>query len=57
MSDERSARPSTPHMHTRPATLLTALGLCVLIMLIQLVPDLQGSTSRLATISTAGAAR
>lgn len=57
MSDERSARPSTPHMHTRPATLLTALGLCVLIMLIQLVPDLQGATSRLATISTAGAAR
>ena len=57
MSDERSTRPSTPHMHMRPATLLTAIGLCLLIMVIQLVPALQGVTSRLTTIATAGAAR
>ena len=39
MSDERRAQRPKPVLHTRPATMLTAIGLCVLIMIIQLVPE------------------
>jgi type II secretory pathway component PulF len=46
MTDERKKREPTPHLHTRPATMLTAIGLCVLIMLIQLVPQFQQGGSR-----------
>ena len=41
MSDERRAQSPTPYLQTRPATMLTAIGLCVLIMVIQLVPEIQ----------------
>ena len=41
MTDQRTTREPTPHLQTRPATMLTAIGLCVLIMLIQLVPEIQ----------------
>lgn len=55
MSDvvRRVAAP-TPHLRTRPATMLTAIGLCVMIMLIQIVPELQDSTSgsRTTTVSS-----
>jgi hypothetical protein len=39
-------REPTPHLHTRPATMLTAIALCVLIMLIQLVPVIQDTAIR-----------
>ena len=39
MSDERRVQRPKPVLHTRPATMLTAIGLCVLIMIIQLVPE------------------
>ena len=39
MPDERRAQGPTPVLRTRPATMLTAIGLCVLIMVIRLVPD------------------
>jgi hypothetical protein len=51
MTDERNSsnpRKPTPHLQTRPATMITAIGLCLLIMLIQLVPQVQDGTTRLA---------
>jgi len=39
-------RKPNPHLRTRPATMLTAIGLCVLIMLMHLVPDFQQSGAR-----------
>ena len=53
MTDERKKRQPTPHLQTRPATLITAIGLCLLIMVIQLVPQFQDGTMRAAgTVST-----
>ena len=53
MTDERKKRQPTPHLQTRPATMITAIGLCLLIMLIQLVPQSQDGTTRLAgTVSS-----
>ncbi len=53
MTDERQKRQPTPHLQTRPATMITAIGLCLLIMLIQLVPQAQDGTTRLAgTVSS-----
>ena len=40
MTDHRTRQP-TPHLQTRPATMLTAIGLCALIVLMQLVPEVQ----------------
>jgi len=48
MTDERKKRQPTPHLQTRPATMITAIGLCLLIMIIQLVPELQDGTTRMA---------
>lgn len=48
MTDERQKRKPTPHLQTRPATMITAIGLCLLIMLIQVVPQMQNGTTRLA---------
>jgi hypothetical protein len=45
MTDESQKRKPNPHLQTRPATLYTAIGLCVLIMIIQLVPALQDVSS------------
>lgn len=44
----------TPHLQTRPATMITAIGLCAIIVLIQLVPEIQ-SVARFSasTIATA----
>ena len=39
MSDERRAKDPTPVLRTRPATMLTAIGLCVFIMIMQLLPQ------------------
>jgi hypothetical protein len=41
MTDQRPRREPTPHLQTRPATMLTAIGLCALIVLMQLVPEVQ----------------
>lgn len=49
----KGARKPTPHLQTRPATMLTAIGLCVIIMLIQLVPEFQSMGSRIPTSVTA----
>ncbi len=45
MPDERRAHAPTPLLRTRPATMLTAIGLCVVIMVMHLVPDLRDVTS------------
>ena len=52
MTDERQQRVPNPHLRTRPATMLTAIGLCVIIMLIQLVPDIQDLSSRFTTTAS-----
>jgi hypothetical protein len=49
----KGVRKPTPHLQTRPATMLTAIGLCVIIMLIQLVPEFQAMGSRVPTSVTA----
>jgi hypothetical protein len=43
MTDHRQKPAPTPHLQTRPATMLTAIGLCAIIVLIQLVPEIQGA--------------
>jgi type II secretory pathway component PulF len=58
MSDQtKGARKPTPHLQTRPATMLTAIGLCVIIMLIQLVPEFQALSSHISTSSVTASAR
>ncbi len=49
----KGVRKPTPHLQTRPATMLTAIGLCVIIVLIQLVPEFQAMGSRNPTSVTA----
>ena len=49
----KGVRKPTPHLQTRPATMLTAIGLCVIIMLIQLVPEFQTIGSHIPTSATA----
>ena len=48
MSEPRRSREPTPHLHTRPATMLTAIGLCVLIVVMQLVPQFQDTHAQAA---------
>jgi hypothetical protein len=56
MPDERGAQGPKPVLRTRPATMLTAIGLCVLIMVIQLVPQIRDiSASRMPASVTAAA--
>jgi hypothetical protein len=43
MSDVREAKSPTPVLRTRPATMLTAIGLCVFIMVMQLLPEFRDS--------------
>ena len=45
MPDERQARAPTPYLKTRPATMLTAIGLCAVIIAMHLVPDIRDGTS------------
>jgi hypothetical protein len=49
---ERRTRQPTPHLQTRPATMLTAIGLCALIVLIQLVPEVQSMVRLPASVVT-----
>ena len=56
MSDDRRAKSPTPVLRTRPATMLTAIGLCVFIMVMQLLPQFSdGGLNRIssATVTTA----
>ena len=56
MPDDRQPQGPTPVLRTRPATMLTAVGLCVLIMIMQVVPELRDSgSSRIPVTVTAGA--
>ena len=60
MSDDQRAKAPTPVLRTRPATMLTAIGLCVFIMVIQLLPQFSdGGLSRTSstTITTTAVAR
>jgi hypothetical protein len=61
MSDDRRAKDPTPVLRTRPATMLTAIGLCVFIMVMQLLPQFSDSglnringTTAATTTTTAG---
>ena len=54
MSDDRRAKSPAPVLRTRPATMLTAIGLCVFIMVMQLLPEFRDSgLTRLSTTTTA----
>jgi hypothetical protein len=56
MSDDRRAKRPTPVLRTRPATMLTAIGLCLFIMVMQLLPQFsEGGLNRISstTITTA----
>ena len=56
MSDERRPQGPKPVLQTRPATMLTAIGLCLLIMIMQLVPEFRdGGSSRLPASATTAA--
>ena len=58
MSDDRRGKDPTPVLRTRPATMLTAIGLCVFIMVMQLLPEFRDSgLTRITTPTTAAAAR
>jgi hypothetical protein len=57
MPDQRQKREPKPHLQTRPATMITAIGLCVLIMLIQLVPQIQDAGTPLQTTTISSSAR
>ena len=46
MTNERLARAPTATLRMRPATMLTAIGLCVIIMLLQFVPETQSFSAR-----------
>jgi hypothetical protein len=41
MTDERRAPMPTPYLRTGPATMLTAIGLCVLLVVMQLMPEMR----------------
>jgi hypothetical protein len=57
MSDQqRKKREPKPHLQTRPATMITAIGLCVLIMLMQFMPQIQDAAPR-PQATTIGSAR
>jgi hypothetical protein len=56
MSDDRRPQGRAPVPRTRPATMLTAIGLCVLIMVMQLMPEVRDlGFNRFAATVTAGA--
>jgi len=41
MTDARRASTPTPYLRTGPATMLTAIGLCLLLMIMQLMPEMR----------------
>jgi hypothetical protein len=57
MPDERRAQGPKPVLRTRPVTMLTAIGLCVLIMVMRLVPDSRDPGASHLPVSATTAAR
>ena len=58
MSDDHRGPSPLPVLRTRPATMLTALGLCVFVMIIQIVPEFRDSGfTRLAATPASPVAR
>ncbi len=55
MSDQHHKREPNPHLQTRPATMITAIGLCLIIMLIQLMPEINDAATRLQTTTISNA--
>ncbi len=53
MTDERTRRAPNPHLRTRPATMLTAIGLCLIIIAMQLAPNILDLSSRFTTVASA----
>ena len=45
MSNRHLSRGPTPLLRTGPTTMLTAVGLCLILMLIQFVPEFQSMGS------------
>ncbi|MFN4015878.1 MAG: hypothetical protein ACK4JB_11125 [Reyranella sp.] len=41
MTDERRASAPSPYLRTGPATMLTAIGLCLLLMIMQFMPEMR----------------
>lgn len=54
MPDKRRGHSPPPVLRTRPATMLTAIGLCLVIMVMQLMPDLRGIGSRASMNADSG---
>jgi hypothetical protein len=57
VTDERKKRVPIPHLQTRPATMITAIGLCLLIMLLQLMPAFQNAGLLRMAHATSSSAR
>jgi len=43
MTNNRQRHVPSPYMQMRPATMLTALGLCAIVVLMQFVPEIQNA--------------
>lgn len=54
MPDNRRGHSPPPVLRTRPATMLTAIGLCLFIVVMQLIPDIRGLGSRAPTNTDIG---
>jgi hypothetical protein len=52
MSDQRLAHVPTPILRMRPATMLTGIGLCVIIMILQLAPEIREFSARVSPAGT-----
>lgn len=57
MPDDRRAKSPTPVLRTRPATMLTAIGLCVFIMVMQLLPEFSDNGLMRSSTTTTVVAR
>lgn len=55
MPDRRRGHSPPPVLRTRPATMLTAIGLCLFIMVIQLMPEIRGLGARSSMNADVGA--
>lgn len=52
MSDEHRTPAPSPFLQTRPATMLTAIGLCLLVMIMQFVPETRDSVMRVSALGS-----
>jgi len=56
MADERRASMPTPYLRTGPATMLTGIGLCLLLMIMQMMPEIRDAGPQ-ATIAASNTSR